>query len=205
MREIVNSLMAAVTCRIIQNRHADRYLGSIPRIEASDDLGGAPAPHVRCLGQTLTYVITEQKATERYCLKFALDTRQEVRTLKLGGKCTIRGLCSYHLLSKYFSFVFIDKSKSLDTDSGYLILCLPEFGVVQLAGFARFQSYTTILLPQGCRRAECASLNKTSSPTFSLFHIDPVSTAHQLQSYLRFSDLVESCVCYSLTTMAISA
>jgi hypothetical protein len=40
--------------------------GSVPRIEASDDLGRAPATHVLqvCLRQTLAYVITGPKATE---------------------------------------------------------------------------------------------------------------------------------------------
>jgi hypothetical protein len=38
--------------------------GSVPRIEASDDVGETPAAHVRCLGQTLTYVINEQEAGE---------------------------------------------------------------------------------------------------------------------------------------------
>ena len=38
--------------------------GSVPRIEASDDVGEALVAHVRCLGQTLTYVINEQEAGE---------------------------------------------------------------------------------------------------------------------------------------------
>ena len=37
------------------------------------------------------------------------------------------------------------------------------------------------MLPRGCCPAECASLNATSSPSFSSLYVDTILTAHQLQ------------------------
>jgi len=47
--------------------------------------------------------------------------RPEIRIPEFEGKCTILGLCFYHLLSEYFSFLFSDKIKSIITRFDYPI------------------------------------------------------------------------------------
>ena len=62
-------------------------------------------------------------------------------------------------------------------------------------------------VPQGCGSAECANLNKMSSLTFTSLYIYALLTAQELPRTLppRSSNLVEQCICYDITTMAISA
>ena len=71
MLEIVNSPMAAVASKFMQDRHADRYLGSVPRIEANDDLGGEQARtchNIRVASSPMNHV---QNAIESCCLSIS--------------------------------------------------------------------------------------------------------------------------------------
>ena len=67
-REPLTALKRAVACKLMQDRPCG---SSVPRIEASDDLGGN-ITHVPYQCRKLTYVITGPKAIERCCLIICL-------------------------------------------------------------------------------------------------------------------------------------
>jgi hypothetical protein len=94
-----------------------------------------------------------------------------------------------------------------------LLLCLVMCTALECHTCGAVVCFSNILcarcvaVPRGCGSAKCANLNKTSSLTFTSVYIYALLTAQELPRTLppRSSNLVEQCICYDTTTMAISA